>query len=81
MKENDIVEWTNNDFHPRSVRSIITGKNTYSTFKEYLEAEQVSKCLHGFTNVEDGLKVYFKYYTKEMEKQHGVVAIHLQVLE
>ena len=65
--------------NPRTIRTIITKKNIYNTFKEYLETEELSKCLPGILNIEDGLSIYFKYFTKEDEKTYGVVAIGLEL--
>lgn len=81
MKVGDIVKWTNNDFGPRSVLTKIVGKAEYLTFKEYLETEGLDKCLPTIPNLDMGLSVYYKYYTKEDEKEFGVVAIRLQVIE
>ncbi len=80
MKVGDIVEWTNNDFGPRSVLTKIIGKAEYPTFKEYLETEGLVNCLPTITDLEQGLGVYYKYYTKEDEKEYGVVAIRLEIL-
>lgn len=80
MNVNDVIEWTNNDFKPRSVLTKITKKKEYNTFKEYLETEGLNKCLPGIPNIEHGLSVYFKYFTKEDEEQFGVVAIGLELI-
>lgn len=80
MKVGDIIEWTNNDFGFRSVLTEIIGKEIYPTFQEYLETEGLQKCLPTIHNIEQGLSVYFTYYTKDDEKEYGVVAIRLKVL-
>lgn len=80
MKDGDIVEWTNDSIIPRSVQTRITGKAVYPTFIEYLETEGLDKCLPGITNMDDGLSIYYKYFTKEEEKQYGVVAIRLELI-
>ena len=80
MRVNDIIEWTNNNFAPRKILTRITQKIEYDTFREYLESEGLNKCLPGMTNIEDGLSVYFKYYTKEDEKQYGVIAIRMELI-
>jgi ASC-1-like (ASCH) protein len=80
MKVGEIIEWTNNDFNPRSVLTKITKKKEYNTFKEYLETEGLDKCLPGISNIEDGLSVYFKYFTKEDEVEFGVIAITLELI-
>jgi ASC-1-like (ASCH) protein len=81
MKVGDIVEWTNNDFIPRSVKTRIVSKGEYVTFKEYLDTEGLDKCLPGIKNIDHGLAVYFKYFTKKDEEEFGVVAIRLELLE
>jgi len=80
MQLGDIIEWTNNDFMPRSVKTKITKKVVYSTFKEYLETEGIDNCLPGMPSIEHGLSVYYKYYTKEDEENYGVMAIHIELL-
>ena len=58
----------------------ITGKAEYNTFGEYLEAEGLDKCLPGIQDIDTGLSVYYKYFTKEDEKEFGVIAIRLKLL-
>lgn len=81
MKDGDIVEWTNDSIIPRSVQTRITGKAVYPTFREYLETEGLDKCLPGISEMNDGLSIYYKYFTKEEEKEFGVVAIHLELVK
>lgn len=80
MKIGDMVEWHNNDFLPRTVMTRITRKVEYSTFKEYLKTEGLNNCLPGMPDIEHGLSVYYKYYTKEDEKKYGVVAIEIEIV-
>ena len=80
MKIGEIIEWANSDFRPRSVKTKIVGKNVYQTFEEYLLTEGLDKCLPGIKDIETGLSVYFKYYTKEQESEFGVVAIMLEIV-
>ena len=79
LKIGDVIEWYNDDFMPRTIKTIVTGKNTYKTFREYLETEGLQNCLPAMPSIEHGLSVYFKYYTEEDEKQYGVVAIQLKL--
>ncbi len=81
MEVGDLVEWSNNDFMPRSVLTRITGKIEYPTFAEYLETEGLDKCLPGMPDLSHGLSVYYKYFTKEDEKEFGVVAIRMELVE
>jgi ASC-1-like (ASCH) protein len=80
MDIGEVIEWVNSDFKPRRVRTKIVEKNVYKTFEEYLLTEGLDKCLPGMKDVEHGLSVYFKYYTKEQEAEFGVVAIKLELV-
>ncbi len=81
MQVGDIVIWTNNNFGPRSVRTRITGKNVYTTFKKYLETEGLDKCLPGINTIDQGVAVYYEYYTPKDEKDFGVVAIKIEIVK
>ncbi len=83
MKVGDIIQWNNFNFKPRSVLTRVTGKAEYPTFKEYLEKEGLDKCLPGMEKfgIEDGLSIYYKYFTKEDEKEFGVVAIRIEPIQ
>ncbi len=59
----------------------ITRKAEYSTFAEYLETEGLQKCLPGMPDLDTGLSVYYKYFTKEDEKEFGVVAIEIELIQ
>lgn len=78
LKDNDIIEWQNNDFNPRSAKTRVVYKTEYKTFREYLEKEGLDKCLPSIPTVDDGLEVYYKYYSKENEAEYGVIAIGLE---
>jgi ASC-1-like (ASCH) protein len=87
MKVGEIIQWNNFNFMPRSVLTKITGKHIYPNFKEYLETEGLDKCLPGMEKIgseklgiEHGLSIYYKYFTKEDEKEFGVVAIRMTVI-
>ncbi len=82
MKEGDIIVWYNLDFTPiidREFQTIITRKTTYHNFNIYLHREELQKVLPSIKNIEDGLKIYYMYYTPEDEKKFGVVALQLKV--
>ncbi len=79
LRIDDIITWTNDDlgFH-REFKTRVIGKTQYNTFEDYLLNEGLNHCLPGIEDIGDGLKVYFKYYTKEQEKEFGIVAIELK---
>lgn len=80
MSRGDIIVYVNTDFGPREVRTVVTSKRHFSTFRDYLEKEKIRKCLPGVDSVDEGVKVYFKYFSRDDEKQHGVVSIHFKVI-
>ena len=77
MKVGDVVVWFNEQ---TSVKTVITEKNVYLTFREYLTKEGLDKCLPGISTIEKGVKVYYQYYTPEDEKKYGVVAIRIKLI-
>ena len=78
MKENDIIEFINNDFdYIRKFKVKIKSVHYYNTFKEYLRNETLHKCLPGIETINKGLKIYYKYYTKIDEKKYKIIAIRL----
>ncbi len=79
LRIDDIIIWTNDDLgFYREFKTKIIHKKNYDTFEDYLLNEGLDKCLPGIENIEDGLKVYFKYYTKQQEKEFGILALELQ---
>jgi len=80
MKIGDIIQWVNHDFMERTIMTEILDKVKYISFQEYLEMEGLDKCLPGIPDIEHGLSVYFKYFTKEDEARYGVIAIRLKLI-
>jgi len=80
MEIGQIIEWKNDDFGERSVLTRIVAKNEYTTFVEYLNNEGLNRCLPGIDTNDEGVDVYYKYYSKEKEERYGVVAIHLELI-
>ena len=82
MKKNDYVIFENSDLgFARTVRVKITSIHNYNSFIKYLETETVENCLPGIDNLDDGLKVYYKYFSKEDEEKYKVVAVRLKVIK
>lgn len=77
----ETIRWANEDFNRRSVLTEIIGKPEYKTSFEYLLTEGLDRCLPGIKNIDDGISVYYKYFTKGDEQKYGVVAILLTVLD
>lgn len=77
----DIIIFYNDDFNiHREVKCIITRINIYENFRDYLTTEKISICLPTIQNIEDGINLYYKFYTKEDELKYGVVVIKIKVI-
>jgi ASC-1-like (ASCH) protein len=82
MRKGDHVVFTNDQMgFDREVNCKITSIHSYISFKEYLETEGVVKCLPGIDTLEEGLQVYYTYYSTSDEMKYGICAIRLQVLK
>jgi len=80
-KRGDTIIFTNDSFgNVRRCSVKITKITKYPNFKEYLETEQLKRCLPGIDTIEDGLSVYYKYYKREDEIANGIVCIRMKVL-
>jgi ASC-1-like (ASCH) protein len=81
IKIGDIIKWENNDFMYRIVLTRVERISKYKTFKEYLEQDGLEQSLPGISDIEYGLSVYYKYFTKEDEEKFGVVAIKIKIVK
>ncbi len=82
MKKGDVIVFENNDFNfQRSCKCIITAINDYNSFKNYLETEKLDKCLPGIDTINNGVKIYHNYFTKEDEVKYKIKAIYLKVIK
>jgi ASC-1-like (ASCH) protein len=60
--------------------AVVTKVVQYPTFAEYLSEEGLASCLPGIQTINQGVEVYRQFYTAELEKEHGVLAIHIRVV-
>ena len=80
MNVGDIITFENSDFgFERKFNVQVISIHNYKTFSDYLRAETLKKTLPGITKVEDGLKIYYKYYKKEDEAKYNIRALRLQI--
>ncbi len=80
MKVGETVLWENDKLFPRKVLTRIVRITKYTGFEDYLQTETLPKCLPGILNIEQGLQVYYKYFSKEDESQYGVLAIEVEII-
>lgn len=75
MKVGDFILFTNTElgFERKCVMEI---KNIayYDNFQMYLENETLERCLPGINNIEEGVKIYYKYYKKSNELAYKIKA-------
>ena len=72
LKKGDIILFKNGY---DKVKVKMTGKEVYPSFEAMLNKEKLEKVLPNVNSVTEGINVYRQYYTEDMEKQNGVVAI------
>jgi len=73
MNIGDFILFTNNELgFERKFKIEIKNISYYHTFQTYLETETLEKCLPSVDNIEDGLKVYYKYYKKSDELEYKI---------
>jgi len=57
-----------NEEETDSIETLVTDVRTYSSIREMLRHEQLKKLLPDVNTVEQGVKVFKKFYTNEQEK-------------
>lgn len=70
------------DYKRESIKVKVIGKSNFQTFEQLYK---FSPCeIFGFPNgttLSEQIESMYKFYTKEQEKQLGVVAIHMKLLK
>ena len=62
------------------VKLEVTNKTTYPSFREMITFEGVKNVIPNAKTLDEAEAAYYKFYTKEDEKQFGVSAIEVKVL-
>lgn len=83
FKINDQIIFFNFDKATRrrnQLKVTIASLKKYKSFQEMLEAEGLHKVLPDpeIKNISEGVEVYRKWYSPELEKEFGVLAIRLE---
>jgi len=75
MQIGDMIFFTNNDFgFQRKCMVKIKHISYYNDWQSYLETETLEKCLPGIYSIENGLRIYYNYYTPEDEREYKIKA-------
>ncbi len=78
MNVGDFIVFTNNELGFERKFTVEIKKITYyDNFQLYLENESLEKCLPGIDSMEEGLSVYYKYYSKNDEMKYKIKAFTL----
>lgn len=78
LQRMDRIIWNNSD---QRVSTIVKDIKSYASFREMIEKEGIQNVLPGVKSIEEGVKVYRKFYSESDEKKFGVVGIHLGLLK
>jgi ASC-1-like (ASCH) protein len=82
IKEGDEIYLVNEDFElKRELVVSIISKKIYPSFESYLKTEGLSNTLPLIDKIEDGVKIYNRFYKPEEEIKYGVVSLELKVLK
>ncbi len=57
---------------------VVKDVRTYPSFREMLEREGLENVLPGVGSIEEGMKVYRRFYSEEKERKYGVAAIEVE---
>jgi ASC-1-like (ASCH) protein len=63
---------------PEEKEYIIERTTFYYSFKEMIQKEGIKNVIPDKNNIEDAEAVYYEFYTKEEEKEFGVLAIKIK---
>ena len=77
LEINDIIIWNNNEEY---VTTKVVNITKYKTFYDYLENQGLEKTVPFVKTIDDGVKIYYTFYTKKEEDEFGVLAFQLEVI-
>jgi ASC-1-like (ASCH) protein len=58
----------------------VVGISIYKTFEEMIVSEGLKNVIPDAKDIKEAVQVYYKFYTKEQEKEFGVLAIRVKKL-
>jgi ASC-1-like (ASCH) protein len=69
-----------NEKETDSVKTVVTNVRKYTSIREMLEVENIKRLLPDIQTIEEGLKVYYRFYTEDQEKEFGMIAIEVKLI-
>jgi ASC-1-like (ASCH) protein len=70
----------NNTEETEVVKTEVIDTRNYHSIKEMLEKEEIKKLLPDAETVDEGIKIYSKFYNLDQEKEYGLVAIEVKLI-
>ena len=77
IKKDDIITFYNND---EKFDCNVSGVNCYSSLEEYLTTETLARTLPGIKTIDEGIKIYLQWSTKEQIAKNGFLGIQVKVI-
>jgi ASC-1-like (ASCH) protein len=66
---------------PEEKRFLIDKTIIYKSFREMIEKEGIENVIPDKDNIDEAEAVYYNFYTKEQEKEFGVLAIKIKEIK
>lgn len=78
LKKGEVIKFVNgeNNFIAK-IKKIVK----YNSFKDYLSQEGLKRTLPNIKTIDEGCNVYYKYYTREQEKEFKILAIYIKKMD
>ncbi len=67
-----------NEEETENLEVLVKDVRTYKSCRDMLEHEKLEKVLPDAQSIDDGVKIYERFYTEDQEKEYGVVAIEIE---
>ncbi len=78
LQKGEIIKFVNGgDSFKAKIKKIVK----YNTFEEYLSQEGLKRTLPNIKTIEEGCNIYYKYYTREQEKEYKILAIYIKKID
>lgn len=78
-KFKEMQVWDILEFEETHEKLLIKSKKNFSTFKEMIEFCSIEKIIPDAKTLDEAINVYYKFYTKEQEKEFWVIAIEMEI--
>ncbi len=78
-KFKEMQVWDILEFEETHEKLLIKSKKNFSTFKEMIEFCNIEKIIPDAKILDEAINVYYKFYTKEQEKEFWVIAIEIEI--